>query len=461
VDSEVMIGILLRAGYEATPHVAEADYLVVNTCGFLEASRQEALDTLSDLFANRKEGAKVIAAGCMVQKHSAVIKEQFPNIHYMLGSGDVEKIIDAVQAGEAGEQITDARSYLEWGEVPRMRSTPKHFAYLKIAEGCRKRCAFCIIPTIKGVLKSKSKEQVVKEFRALRSQGVFEVILIAQDLGDFAKDRKEVGGLASLLRELLQEPGEFWLRLLYLYPDEVDDELIAVMKSDRRLCPYLDMPIQHINDTILKAMRRATSRKQIIDTIRRLREEIPGVAIRTSLMVGFPGETEEQFQELLDFAKEAELDQVGIFAFSSEKEAHASTLPNQVAEEVKQERVKRLAAVQHEVVEKKNQMMVGRTMQAIVEGFHPDSELLMRARHIAQCPDIDGQIIINDGRKVTAFGQMYEVEITGTAGYDLVGRVKRGCRSINEGSKVVAKCASEAAPEQSPSGLKLRLTREE
>lgn len=423
VDSEVMIGILLKAGYEATAEVKEADYLVVNTCGFLASSRQEGIDTIAELFQIKKKSAKVIVAGCMVQKHSHELKEKFPKIHYLLGSGDVEKILSAVQSGEAGEQVTSARSYLEWGEVPRTLSTPKHYAYLKIAEGCKKRCAFCIIPTIKGPLKSKTEEQVLKEFRALLSQGVFEVILIAQDLGDFGKDRKEKGALAKLLRKMLEEKGNFWLRLLYLYPDEIDEELIAVMKSDKRICPYLDMPIQHISDPVLKAMHRTTSKEEILKIIRHLRQEIPDISIRTSLMVGFPGETEEQFEELLQFVKEDPLDNVGIFTFSLEKEAYAAKLPNHISDEVKQERFTRLAEVQKEIVEERMQKWVGEKIVAIVEGFHPDSELLLRARHSGQCPEIDGQIIINDGRKVTSFGKLYEVEITDAIGYDLIGKV--------------------------------------
>lgn len=423
VDSEVMIGLLLKNGYEAVAEMNEADFLVVNTCGFLQSSRQEGIDTVRTMFASKKPDAKVIVAGCMVQKHGAELKALFPDIHYMLGSGDVEKIMDAIRAAEAGEAVTSARSYLEWGEVPRVISTPKHYAYLKIAEGCKKRCAFCIIPTIKGPLKSKTEEQVLKEFNALLSQGVFEVVLIAQDLGDFGKDRREKGALAKLLRTLLQDKRPFWLRLLYLYPDEIDDELIAVMKSDPRICPYLDMPIQHINNTVLKAMHRATSKEQILSTIEKLRREVPHVAIRTSLMVGFPGETEEQFQELLEFVKTVPLDHIGIFQFSLEKEAYAARLPDQIPAEIKQRRFEELAAAQIKVVRKRNKKMVGRKVEAIVEGFHPDSELLLRARYAGQCPDIDGQIIINDGRKVTSFGTLYEVEITDVADYDLIGRV--------------------------------------
>lgn len=423
VDSEVMLGMLLKAGYEVTSHIEEADYLIVNTCGFLSSSRQESCDTIEALFQAKKPLAKVIVAGCMVQKHKDELKGKFPDIHYFLGSGDVEKILEAVRSEEAGEAVTSARSYLEWGEVPRQLSTPRHYAYLKIAEGCAKQCAFCIIPKIKGPLRSKSLEQVVKEFNALLDQGVYEVILIAQDLGDYGRERGELRGLENLVRELLKSPRSFWLRFLYLYPDEITDELIELMASDSRICPYLDMPIQHINDGMLKAMRRKTSRAQIIETLSKLRTRLPNVVIRTSLMVGFPGETEVQFQEMLDFIQEYPLDNVGIFTYSLEEGSPSAKMIGHLDEKVKQHRHDILAKMQMKLVKKRNKAYIGRRLSVIVEGYHPDSDFLMRGRFYGQCPEIDGQVIINDGRGVKAFGLFYEVEITDVAGYDLIGRV--------------------------------------
>jgi ribosomal protein S12 methylthiotransferase len=432
VDTEVMLGILLKAGYEATPDASDADYLVVNTCGFLAESRKESCDAIGALMQEKKKGAKLVVTGCMVQKHSGEIKELYPDVHYFLGSGDVEKILQAIEAPEAGASITSARSYLEWGEVPRQISTPKHFAYLKIAEGCAKRCAFCIIPNIKGPLRSKSVEQVLKEFKVLLSQGVHEVILIAQDLGDFGKERREKEGLENLLREMLKVPGDYWLRLLYLYPDEISDQLIDLIRSDGRICPYLDMPIQHINDQILKAMRRKTNKEQIVRTIESLRERMPDIVIRTSLMVGFPGETEAQFEELLQFVQSHPLDNVGIFKFSLEKEAHAASLPDHISEEVKQKRYERLAKAQMKVVAKRNQRFVGKKLKVIVEGYHPDSDLLMRGRFYGQCPEIDGMVIINDCAAVTEFGKMHEVEITDCVGYDLIGRALKSTAPLKK-----------------------------
>lgn len=425
VDTEVMIGILLKAGFEASSELESADFVVINTCGFLESSRQESLDTIGQALSSRKKGAKVIATGCMVQTHSALIREHFPEIHYLLGSGDVTEILKAVESKESGDAVSDARSFIEMGEVPRTLSTPRHYAYLKIAEGCRKACAFCKIPTIKGKLKSKPIEQVLKEVDILLKAGVHELILIAQDLGDWGKDMGYIKteGLIELLKAILKDPREFQLRLLYLYPDEITDELIALMKQDNRIAKYLDMPIQHINDQVLKAMRRTTNRAQIVSTLTKLRREIPNIAVRTSLMVGFPGETEEQFEELCQFIQDSPLDNVGIFKFSKEEGTHAATLDAQVAEEIKEARFEKLSKLQHKLVVKRNKKMIGKKLEVIVEGYHPESRLLMRGRHEGQCPEIDGTVIINDGSKVDAFGKRYSVEITDVLDYDLIGKV--------------------------------------
>lgn len=425
VDSEVMLGILLQSGYEVTEDFKTADYLIVNTCGFLAASRQESLDTIGEVFKEKKTSAKVIVAGCMVQKHSSEIKDKFPTIHSLVGTGAIEKILEAVQTPSQGEYIASAKSYLQMGEIPRKTSTPKHYAYLKIAEGCAKRCSFCIIPNIKGALQSKPIPQVVKEFKSLLDQGVKEIIFIAQDLGDYGKDRKEIGGLENLMEAVLEEKRDFWLRLLYLYPDEITDRMIDIMQNDKRVCRYLDMPIQHINNRILKTMRRKTTGDDIKATIRKLREKMPDIVIRTSLMVGFPGETEEEFEELVDFIQKYPLDNVGIFTYSKEEESHSATLEGHLPDDVKQRRFEKLAAVQKKTVAKLNKKYIGKKFTAFVEGFHPESEFLMTGRFYGQCPDIDGQIVINDGRKVDGFGKLYEVEITDIFEYDLIGRVIR------------------------------------
>ena len=424
VDSEVMIGILLRAGYEITPDLEEADYLIVNTCGFLQSARDEASDVIDELFQYRKKGAKIIATGCMVQEHKAEILRKFPTIDSLLGSGDAESILKAISETTDQDLVSDARSYIEQGEVPRTLATPKHFAYLKIAEGCRKRCSFCIIPKIKGPLKSKQLTQIVSEFKALLKQGVQEVILIAQDLGDYGKDQgHDSGNLKTLLKELLKIDSDFWLRLLYVYPDEIDEELIEIMASDNRILPYLDMPLQHINNRLLKLMRRKTSSEDIIKTITLLREKLPNVVIRTSLMVGFPTETQEEFLELCQFVKDYPLDNVGVFQFSKEKGAHAYHLEPQISEEIKEMRYQKIMEILQEISLKQNQQWVGKTLEVIVEGYHPDSELLMQGRYFGQSPDIDGVVILNQHDQVDSFGKRYLVEITEAMEYDLVGTV--------------------------------------
>ncbi len=426
VDTEVMIGILLQAGYEVAYALEEADFIIINTCGFLEASRQESIDTIKESLKDKKSSCRVIATGCMVQTHSDLIKQECPDVHYLLGSGDVTSILAAVESLIAGEEITSAQSFLEVGEVPRVVSTPKHYAYLKIAEGCRKRCAFCIIPTIKGPLKSKSKEQIVKEFGILLKQGVQEIILIAQDLGDYGKDQgfKKSDGLIDLLKTLLNTyPEHFWLRLLYLYPDEITPGLVEVMQSDPRILHYIDMPVQHASNKVLKAMHRATSKEAVIETITMLRGKIPDIVIRTSFIVGFPGETEEDFQELQQFIQDYPLDNVGIFTYSKEENSHAATLPGHLSEEVKQDRYHRLSLVQQRMTEKRQRQLIGKTLDVVIEGYHPDSKLLMTGRYYGQCPDIDGTVIINDIRKVKSFGTRYPVVITDVIGYDLVGHV--------------------------------------
>lgn len=449
-----MLGVLLRSGFQPTSSIADADYIVVNTCGFLKAARDESKNEIESIIAEKKTGSKLIVTGCMINLHEREITESYPEIDAVLGSGNVDKVLDAIRAVDGAGSFEpeylstfDAQSYLENGDVPRHVATPMHYAYLKIAEGCRKRCSFCIIPKIKGRLKSKPEQQIVDECRALLTNGASEIILIAQDLGDYGKDlqqrsrlqtrEQERGGsqlakggnLASLLGGILNHTNEhFWLRLMYLYPDEVTDEIIQVMKDDQRVCRYLDMPIQHINDSILKAMKRKTLGDDIRRTIKKLREKLPGIQIRTSLMVGFPGETDDQFEELLDFVRETRLENVGAFIYSDEDLARSSKLEGKVSEEVKAERYGRLMEVQLQIVKEANEEKVKlkQRFEVVVEGLHPDHNDLIVGRHSGQCPDIDGLVIINElgiSQELPEPGQRYEVEVTGFSDYDLVARM--------------------------------------
>jgi ribosomal protein S12 methylthiotransferase len=425
VDSEVMLGLLNSEGYRPTPCLEEADAIIVNTCGFLDAARRESLDAIRSAVSAKKPGAKVIVAGCLSQVPNSALDELHDQIHCIVGPGDVEKIAAAVLSEAPTLVLSSVKSYLEQGDVPRTLSTPPHYAYCKIAEGCRKGCSYCIIPHIKGPLRSKPIDVVVQEISGLIDKGVFEIILVAQDLGDFGRDLGFSGssGLVRLLKEILLLPKDFRLRLLYLYPDEIDSTLVGVMKSDPRVLPYLDMPVQHINDQILSAMRRSTSKKHILRTIEMLRTELPSVAIRTSLIVGFPGETESQFQELCDFVEGAGLDAVGIFAYSKEPLSSSATLLCHLDEEVKQERAQKLGAIQQSLVMKKNRQLIGKRVPVIVDGYHSETEALMVARRPCQCPEVDSIVLINDTRRVRAFGETYLAEITDISDFDLVGRI--------------------------------------
>jgi ribosomal protein S12 methylthiotransferase len=417
-----MLALLLKNGYEVSSNPDLADFHIINTCGFLEAARQEAIDTVSRTLKVMKPDAKIIVTGCMVSIQKNKLAELFPQIHYFLGSADIDQILVAVRSLEKGEIVSTAKSFLQNGEVPRLTSTPKHYAYLKIAEGCRKNCAFCIIPKIKGPLRSKSLEQIDREFHALINQGVKEIILIAQDLGDFGKDRREDQALHTLLRHLLKKEGQFWIRLLYLYPDEIDDELIDIIQSDPRVLPYLDMPIQHINDRLLKLMFRKTSKEDILSTIQKLREKIPHIVIRTSLMVGFPSETDAEFLELIDFVEKTKLDNVGVFSYSREELSYSHQLEGHMDESIKQARWDRLMQVQQKATRKRFKSYVGKTLTVIVDGVHPEVDHLFIGRFYGQCPEIDGCVIINGGFEHVKAGTFVEVKITDSLDYDLVGQ---------------------------------------
>ena len=427
VDTEVMIGTLMQKGYEIGQSLGEADRVIINTCGFLEASRQESIQTIQEVLRTAKTHAKVIVTGCMAQTEKERIEKECPGVYFYLGSGDVLSVVDAVDAQKPGSLISDEKSFLEKEGVPRVVSTPQHYAYLKIAEGCRKHCSYCIIPAIKGPLKSKTLVQIQEEMRALLQKGVKEIILIAQDLGDWGKDLASSEGLCHLLRELVKEPGDFRIRLLYLYPDEITDELISVIQENTKILPYLDIPIPHINDTLLKKMYRATSKEMILSVIKRLREKIPHITIRTSLIVGFPSETEEQFQELCTFLQECPLDNVGVFEYSREEKSASFHFPDQVPDSIKKKRAKKLIKIQKQLVSERNKKMIGKKIEVVVESYHPESQYLLIGRHDGQCPEVDGCVIINDARKVKAFGERYLVAISDAFEYDLVGSVVGPC----------------------------------
>lgn len=422
IDSEVMIGILLKEGYEITYKIEEANYCIVNTCGFLSDARKEAIRTIKDIFENKKKSSKVIVTGCMTELFHDQLVSLFPDIFYFLGPGNIEDILFSLKTKEKGKLISK-KSFLEKEDTPRFLSTPKNYAYLKIAEGCCKRCSYCLIPFIKGPLKSKTIEQIKNEVISLIEKDVKEVILIAQDLGDWGKDLYKDKRLSDLLKELLSIDKDFKLRLMYLYPDSITDELIDIIASDERIYKYIDMPIQHINDEILKKMRRSTTRSEIIKIIEKLRKKIPNIVLRTTLMVGFPSETEAQFEELVDFLRKYELERVGIFRYSNEKKVLASSFKEQVSAKVKVKREKVLYEIQREIMEKRNRQMIGKKMDVVIEGFHPESKLLLVGRMWDMAPEIDPQVIINDYELFNGFNKTYSLQITDVIGVDLIGKI--------------------------------------
>lgn len=422
VDTEVMMGVLLQEGFEIDSNIRKVDFHIVNTCGFLKEAREEVFAILNEIFKAKKKSSKVIVTGCMVGLFQKELEEKFSEIYFFLGPGDIKNILLALNSPKRGKIVSE-QSFLESCDTPRFLSTSSNFAYLKISEGCLKSCSYCLIPKIKGRLKSKTIEQVVLEFRKLLDKNVFEIILIAQDLGDYGKDLSEKGALERLLKEILAIKRDFRVRLLYLYPDSITDDLIKIISSDVRICKYVDIPIQHINDDILKRMRRNISKEKILKTIASLRSKINDIVIRTTLIVGFPGETEGQFHELVEFVKSQRLDRVGIFKYSNEEGTRSFDFQDQVSEKVKEERYKNIHKAQEKIVREKNQKMVGRTLNVFIESYHPDSNLLLMGRDLSSAPEIDPCVIINNPKNFKGFGQCYEVKITGFSGHDLIGEI--------------------------------------
>lgn len=415
VDSEVMIAKLFEKGYALTDDLKKADVFVINTCGFLKEARDEAYSILDEIFENKKTSSKVVICGCMANLFSNEILQRY-SVFSILSSGNIDKILEAV---ENATFAFDKLSYLQ-DEFSRVITDNSHLAYLKIAEGCSKACSFCIIPKIKGKLKSRSSKSILDEFNLLLSQNIFEINLIAQDLMDFAKDRNEKDGLLKLLIKLLQVDKNFWLRLLYIYPDEITDDFINLIKSDPRICKYLDIPLQHISDPILSKMRRRVSKKDIYSLFEKLKKEIPQISLRVSFMVGFPNETKEDFKELLTFLDDFKVDHLAVFKYSNEEHALSYKFDGQIPDNIKDERFDEITKKQLEIVQNKNKKLIGKTFDAIIDGYHPESNLLINARHQGQAYKVDSNIIINDISKITSFGKIQKVKITNFSGYDLI-----------------------------------------
>ena len=424
VNTEQMMALCRAAGYHVTGEPRGADVAVLNTCGFIEAAKSEAIDCILELAQLKKEGQlkKLLVTGCLSQRYPQDIRTELPEVDGLLGTGsytDVVSAIEELMAGEEAQHFGDIHRTYEDGE--RMVTTPPYTAYLKIAEGCSNGCAFCIIPKLRGRYRSRSMEHILEEAQKLADNGVQELIVIAQDITRYGKDLEEPTTLAALLTELCKLPFH-WIRLHYLYPEAVTDELIEVIAKERKVVKYLDIPIQHANDGILKAMRRRSTKAEIETLFAKLRAAMPRVVIRTSLICGLPGEGEEEFEELCEFLKEQKIQRAGVFQFSPEEGTLAAAMENQVDPEVAARRVELVVDLQSRIMDEYNQERLGTCMEVLCEGFDA-AEGCFVGRTYADSVDIDGRVLFTAAGDVKA-GEFVWVRITGTADGDLTGEIE-------------------------------------
>ena len=429
VDSEVMMGLLKTGGHEVTASQAEAEIIVINTCGFIESAKQESIDTILEMAQEKKHGRcrRLIVAGCLVERYRQEILESIPEVDAVVGTNQLPGILQACHdPAETSVPVPPAyearEEYLYSDTDPRVLTTPHYLAYVKIAEGCDHPCSFCVIPQMRGRFRSRPMTSVVAEIRRLAEQGVKEINLVGQDTTMYGFDSGNRQGLASLLREIEQVEGIRWVRFLYAYPNNIYGELLDAVRECSKTCNYFDIPLQHASRNILKRMKRGGNRGSLRRLVERIRERVPGVAIRTTMIVGFPGETDEDFQELLEFVEEVRFDRLGAFLFSDEEHAASYHLESKVPEEIKRERQKRLMELQSTISRQMNQRLVGQTLPVLLEGVSQESEMLWQGRTEAQAPDIDGVVYLTDGvTPSTRPGEIGEVRIEEAHEYDLVG----------------------------------------
>jgi ribosomal protein S12 methylthiotransferase len=426
LDSEVMLGHLSRSGYEPVGSPEDADVLVVNTCGFIESAKQESIDTILEMAKHKTEGRcrRLVVTGCLAQRYSQDIAREIPEVDVVFGLDQLHTIVDAVEDGERRVEKLSAdgsAAYLYDHLAPRVLTTPRYTAYLKISEGCDYPCAFCIIPKIRGSYRSRDPESILAEAESLASQGVKELVLVAQDTTRYGAELGLRHGLASVLRDLAKVEGIEWVRFLYAYPTTVSDEVLDALASEPKLCRYVDIPLQHASDPILKAMKRPGTGASNLALLRRIREAVPGVAIRSSFIVGFPGETKSDYEALLRFCAEADLDHLGVFTYSNEEGTEAFIAKETVSEREKSVRRDKLMRQQRRISLSRNRARVGSHVRVLVEGPSEETELLLQGRTEHQAPGIDGVVLINEGD--AAAGSFVEVEVLEAHPYDLVGRV--------------------------------------
>jgi len=449
VDSEVMLGLAQQAGHELTREPEGADVLVVNTCAFIDKAKQESVDAILEMAEFKKTGSckTLVVAGCLAERYRDELKAQIPEIDHILGTGDVPAIVEALGGPAApvakpggliqvmrsrGEVLPSLPSlpsppslptYLYDADTPRLLATPRHYAYIKIAEGCDYKCGFCIIPKLRGHYRSRPHDSIVREAEALAARGVKELLLISQDTTFYGIDRGERGALARLLGALQQVDGIEWIRLLYLYPTTIGDDVLDAMAAHDKVCRYVDLPLQHASDAVLKRMKRPGTRASYEKLLDRIRTRVPDVALRTTVIVGYPGETAEDFAELQAFVKSVEFDHLGVFTYSHEEGTSAHALADDVAAGTKERRRSSLMSLQKKIVARAHRARVGRQVRLLVDGPSTDHELVLRARTAGQAPDIDPLVYLTDcDPSEVAAGQFLEAEIVSSREYDLLAR---------------------------------------
>ena len=433
VDSEVMMGRLRQSGYEITADAAEAETLVVNTCGFIDAAKKESIDAILEAARLKSEGncRRLIVAGCLVERYRDELRAEMPEVDAFIGTSQIDDITTVADETVKARSLpvlpvgNQTSTYLYDDSTPRVLATPGHFAYVKIAEGCDRPCAFCFIPQMRGHFRSRRFGSVVAEAKQLAEKGVKELILVAQDSSRYGEDLGERDALAHLLRELARLDRIEWVRVMYTYPTHVSDAFLDVIASEPKAVKYLDLPLQHASQNVLKLMRRGGNRASLERLIGRARARVPGLAVRTTFITGFPGETEEDFEELVAFVRNAEFDRVGVFTYSDEEGTPAYDLPDKVDAKTAARRRTRLMKEQARISKRKNRARVGETVRVMFEGASPETDLLWQGRMETQAPEIDGCVLINDSPEgfAPARGDFVNVEITEAQDYDLVGRI--------------------------------------
>ncbi len=425
VDSEVMLGLLDKKGYQIVDSEEDADIIVVNTCCFIHDAKEESIQTILEMAEYKKEGKlkALIVTGCLAQRYQQEIIDEIPEVDAVLGTTSYDHIVEAVEEALAGNGhvVLEDVDALPDVKEKRLVTTGGHYAYMKIAEGCDKHCTYCIIPKLRGNYRSVPMEKLLAEAKDLADQGVKELILVAQETTVYGKDLYGEKSLHKLLRELCKISGIQWIRILYCYPEEIYDELIQTIKEENKVCHYLDLPIQHASDAVLKRMGRRTSKAQLVEIIEKLRKEIPDISLRTTLITGFPGETQEQHEELKDFVDEMEFDRLGVFTYSPEEDTPAATMTEQIPEEVKEDRQAELMELQQEIAFDLAEDMAGREVLVMIEGKVADENAYV-GRTYKDAPNVDGLIFINTDEELMS-GDFARVRVTGALEYDLIGEL--------------------------------------